>query len=58
LTPLADGHVAVGVGATVCEATDDTEFELVHMDVASERVASIDHALAVIRAAVVSTMPN
>jgi hypothetical protein len=57
LTPLADGHVAVGIGATFCEAADD-EFELVHMDVANQRVASIDHALAVIRDAVVSTMPN
>jgi hypothetical protein len=57
LTPLADGHVAVGIGATFCEAADD-DFELVHMDVANERVDTIDQALAVIREAVVTTMPN
>ena len=58
LTPLADGHLAVGIGATICEPVDDADFELVNMDVATARVVSIDHALAVIRDAVVSTMPN
>ena len=51
-------QVAVGIGATICEAIDDEDFELVNMDVASARVASIDQALAVIRDAVISTMPN
>jgi hypothetical protein len=57
LTPLADGHVAVGIGATICEAVDDDDFELVAMDVASERVDTLDKALAVIREAVITTMP-
>jgi hypothetical protein len=34
LTPLEGGNIAVGIGATFCEAADDAEFELVHMDVA------------------------
>jgi hypothetical protein len=58
LTPLEGGRLAVGVGATICESVDDAEFELVHMDVASQRVDTIDQALAVIRDAVTSTMPN
>jgi hypothetical protein len=58
LTPLEGGTIAVGIGATLCEATDDAEFELVHMDVANERVDTIDQALGVIREAVTSTMPN
>jgi hypothetical protein len=48
---------AAGIGATFCEAADD-EFELVHMDVANERVDTIDQALGVIREAVVTTMPS
>ena len=58
ITPLADGRVFVGVGATICETVDDDEIELVNMDVASARVDTIDQVLAVIREAVVSTMPN
>ena len=49
--PLADGCVSVGVKATTCEPLPDDDFELVDMDVASTRVASIDEALAVIRGA-------
>jgi hypothetical protein len=56
ITPLADGCVFVGVGATICEPVDDDGFELVNMDVASARVDTIDQALAVIREAVASTM--
>jgi hypothetical protein len=37
---------------------DDDDFELVNMDVASARVDTIDQVLAVIREAVVLTMPN
>jgi hypothetical protein len=58
ITPLADGRVFVGVGATICEPVDDADFELVNMDVASARVDTIDQVLAVIREAVVLTMPN
>ena len=58
ITPLADGRVFVGVGATICETVDDDDFELVNMDVASARVDTIDEVLAVIREAVVTTMPN
>jgi hypothetical protein len=58
LTPLEGGQVAVGIGATFCETSDDAEFELVHMEVASERVDTIDHALSVIRHAVTSTMQS
>jgi hypothetical protein len=57
ITPLADGRVFVGVGATICEEVDDADFELVNMEMASERVDTIDQALAVIRDAVVSSMP-
>jgi hypothetical protein len=55
ITPLADGRVFIGVGATICETVDDDDFELVHMDVAAARVDTIDQVLAVIREAVVST---
>ena len=58
ITPLADGRVFVGVGATICETVDDDDFELVNMEVASARVDTIDQVLAVIRDAVTSTMPN
>ena len=58
LTPLEGGRLSVGIGATICEDHGDAEFELVHMDVAHERVASIDQALVVIREAVVTTLSN
>jgi hypothetical protein len=58
LTPLVDGCMAVGVGATVCESIGDGDYELVNMDVASARVGTIDEALALIRTAVVATLPN
>ena len=57
IMPLADGHVSVQVGATICESIDD-DFELHNMDVASARVDTIDDALAVIRQAVASTIPT
>lgn len=50
LTPTADGRMSVGVMATICER----EGELENMDVASERVATLDEALAVIRDAITS----
>jgi hypothetical protein len=49
IMPLADGHLSVGMSATVCEAIRDDDFELVNMDVASARVGTIEEALAVIR---------
>jgi hypothetical protein len=58
IMPLPDGRMSVGIGATICETVDDDDFELVNMDVASARVDTIDEALAVIRQAVASTMPN
>jgi hypothetical protein len=58
IMPLADGRMSVGVGATICETVDDDDFELVNMDVASARVDTIDQALALIREAVASTLPN
>lgn len=51
LAPNADGRVYVGVTATICER--EGEFE--NMDMASERVASIDEALATIRDAFIAT---
>jgi hypothetical protein len=57
IAPLADGHVSVQVGATICESVDD-DFELVNMNVASARVTTIEAALAVIRQAVSSTLLN
>jgi hypothetical protein len=49
LVPTADGRVAVGIVATLCEH----EGELEGMDLGSYRVGSIDDALAVIRDAIV-----
>ena len=54
IMPLADGGMSVGMSATVCEAVHDDDFELVNMDVASARVATIEDALAVIRDAMSS----
>jgi hypothetical protein len=51
LTPLYDGRLSVGVMATLCE--DDGELE--GMDLGSQRVASLDEALAVIRQAVATS---
>lgn len=48
LFPTADGRVAVGILATVCEE----EGVLEGTDLGSHRVDSIDEALAVIRRAV------
>jgi hypothetical protein len=45
LSPTADGRLAVGIIATICEH----EGELEAMDLGSHRVDSIDDALAVIR---------
>ena len=53
IIPLADGRIAVSMSATVCEPVREDDFELVNMEMASERVATIDQALAVIREAVV-----
>jgi hypothetical protein len=58
LTPLVDGCMSVAVGATVCESIGDGDYELVNMDIASARVGTIDEALALIRTAVVATLPN
>ena len=52
LMPLADGQLSVGVKATTCEPLPGDDFELVDMHVASERVASLELALAVIRDAI------
>ena len=51
ITPLADGRMSVGMRATICEPTDEADFELVSMDMGSTRVETIDQALAVIREA-------
>lgn len=51
ITPLADGRMAVGMSATICEPADQGDFELVGMDLASTRVETIDQVLAVIREA-------
>jgi hypothetical protein len=58
IMPLSDGRMSVGIGARICEAVDDDDFQLINMDVASARVDTIDDALAVIRQAVASTLPN
>jgi hypothetical protein len=58
IMPLSDGRVSVGIGATICEAVDDEDFQLINMDVANARVDTIDEALAVIRQAVAPTLPN
>ena len=49
LMPTADGCFSVGVVATICER----EGELESMEMASERVTTIDEALAVIREALI-----
>lgn len=54
VTPLADGHLSVGVSATLCETIHEDDFEFVSMDMGSARVRSIDEALAVIRDAITS----
>jgi len=48
LSTLADGNLSIGIMATLCE--DDGE--LIGMDVASERVANMAEALALIESAV------
>ncbi len=48
LTPMADGRLYVGVTATICER----EGELDSMELASDRVDSIDKALNIIREAI------
>jgi hypothetical protein len=54
ITPLADGRMAVGMSATICEPLHDDDFELVSMDMASTRVDGIDQVLAVIRDAFIA----
>jgi hypothetical protein len=44
LAPLSDGHVFVGIGATLCE----DEGELSNMEILSRRVDSFDEALRLI----------
>jgi len=48
LSTLAAGGVSVGITATLCEG----EGELIGMEVASERVASLADALALIESAI------
>ena len=48
LSTLAAGGVSVGITATLCEAEGD----LIGMEIASERVASLADALALIESAV------
>ena len=50
IMPTADGLLFVGVKATLCEPVRNDDFEFVDVEMASERVATIDEALAVIRA--------
>lgn len=45
LSPLADGNVFVAMTATV---VDDQEAQLLNQEIASDRVATIDDALALI----------
>jgi len=45
LSPLADGNVFVAMTATT---VDDQEAQLLSMEIASDRVATIDDALALI----------
>jgi len=47
--PLSDGRLRVGISATVCESLPDNDFELVNLEVASERVRNVEEAFAVIR---------
>jgi hypothetical protein len=58
LTPLSDGGLSIGGGATICEGVDDGDFEFVNMEMARARVDTIDQALAVIRDAVITSMPQ
>lgn len=58
LAPLEDGRVSVAIGATLCEPVGEHDFELFNLDMASERVETLDQALAIIRDAVISTMLN
>ena len=54
LAPTADGRIFVGVTATICEHDGDLE----NMQMASERVTSIDEALGTIREVFVSATLN
>jgi hypothetical protein len=54
LAPIADDRIFVGVTATICEHDGDLE----NMEMASERVTSIDEALDTIRAAFVTATLN
>jgi hypothetical protein len=47
ITPLTDGKFSIVMQATLL---DEQELEFVGQDLAHERVATLDHALAVIRA--------
>lgn len=49
LMPLSDGHLRIGISATVCEPLPGNDFEFVNLDVASERVRNVEEAFAVIR---------
>ena len=55
LAQLADGTIHVALTAT---SVDETEPQLLSQEIASERVPSIDDALALIREGVISTTPN
>ncbi len=48
VSPMADGRVYVGVRATICES----DGELDDMELGSDRVDTLDEALALIRRAV------
>ena len=58
VAPLEDGRVSVAIGATLCEPVGEHDLELFNLDMASERVETLDQALAIIRDAVISTMLN
>ena len=49
ISPLADGGVFIGVGATLCE----DEGELSNVDILSRRVETLDDALALIAKSIV-----
>ena len=55
LAHLADGGFHVSIMATT---VDEEEPQLLHQEIGSERVASLDDALAVIRAGVLQTSNN
>ena len=55
LAQLADGTIHVALTAT---SVDETEPQLLSQEIASERVPSIDDALALIWEGVISTTPN